>query len=115
MASSRSPSSIFWSAITSLVDGDLVTFQRLYAEGLHRVHDSAYYALGQVAQHIADLALQDAGGHAFSVGNVDLTAFDFNSGIALNGLTIIVDEDTTTAQTCTFPNTITTPALLLAA
>jgi hypothetical protein len=49
------------------------------------------------------------------VGNVDILAFNFDSGNALNGLTVIVDEDTTTAQTVTFDNTITSAALLLAA
>jgi hypothetical protein len=112
---SRTASNTFWGSITTLVDGGLLTAQTLYVEAIHRLQDNAYYVLGKVSDHIADLALQDAGGHAFTVGNVDITAFDFNSGIALNGLTIIVDEDTVAAQTCTFPNTITTPALLLAA
>lgn len=116
MATNRTPSSnTYWSFMTALVDGDLVTMQRLYNEGLHRLQDNAHYVLGKVAQVYADLASTAAGGHAFSVGNVNITAFDFQSGAALNGLTIIVDEDTSAAQTCTFDNTITTPALLLAA
>lgn len=52
---------------------------------------------------------------AKALGNVNIASFNFNSGNALNGLTVIIDEDTTTAQTVTFDNTITSPSLLLAA
>lgn len=48
-------------------------------------------------------------------GNVDVTAFNYNAGAALDTLTFIVDEDTAAAQTVTFDNTITNSTLLLAA
>jgi hypothetical protein len=115
MATNRSATNVFWSTMIDLADTELVTKALLYVGALHRLQDNAYYVLGKVGQVYADLVSQAAGGNAFSVGNVDLTLFNFDGGIALNGLTIIADEDTTTAETCTFGNTITSPALLLAA
>lgn len=103
MASNRSPSaSTYWTAITSLVDGDLVTFQRLYAEAIHRVQDNIHYVLGKVSQVYTDLASTATGTQANLTGSVNITTFNFDSGLTLNGLTLILDEDTTTPQTVTF-------------
>lgn len=68
---------------------------------------------GSPGDALALLGLTDAT-YANVVGTVDLTVFDFNSGIALDGLTVIIDEDTTTAQTCTFSNAVTNTTELLA-
>ena len=114
MASSRTPQNIFWSTITSLVDTELVTMELLYNQALHRLHDSAYYALGKVAEVYQRFASQDVGTAAYITGSVDLTVFNFDAGIALSGLTVTFDEDTTTPQTVTFPNTITSIPLLIA-
>lgn len=115
MSTNRTAINFFWSTVKSLVDTELVTMQLLYTEGLHRLQDNAFYAIGRVSRLAADLLSQADGGQAQIIGDVNIGAFDFNGGAALNGLTIIVDEDTTTAQTCTFPNTITTPAQLISA
>jgi len=48
-------------------------------------------------------------------GSVNVTSFNYDTGTALSGLTVIVDENSTTAQTVTFGGTITNATLLLAA
>jgi hypothetical protein len=109
---------ILWSAITALADGDLVTMTLLYNEALQRLHDGQGALLGRVATVYSDLVSQATGTKARIVGNVNMTAsdtaFNYNGGIALSGLTVIVDENTTTAQTCTFSNAVTGPDVLLA-
>jgi hypothetical protein len=105
---------ILWSAITALADGDLVTMARLYEEGLQRLHDGQGALLGRIATVYSDLVSEATGTKARIVGNVNMTTFNYNSGIALSGLTVIVDENTTTAQTCTFSNAVTGPDVLLA-
>lgn len=104
---------ILWSVITALADGDFVTMTALYDEALKRLHDGQGALLGRIATVYSDLVSQATGTKARIVGNVDMTAFNYNSGIALNGLTVVVDEDTTTAQTCTFDNAVTGPDVLL--
>lgn len=47
------------------------------------------------------------------VGNVNLASFNYDSGNALDTLTVIVDENTAAAQTVTFDNSITNSTLLL--
>jgi hypothetical protein len=113
MATSRTSSNIFWTTITSLVAGELLTKARLYTEALHRLQDNDGALLGRIAKVYSDLVLQDTGTKARIVGNVNMTTFDYNSGIALSGLTVIVDENTTTPQTCTFDNLVTGPDILL--
>lgn len=49
------------------------------------------------------------------VGNVNMSTFAYSGGTALDGLTVIVDEDSTTAQTVTFGNSITNSTDLLSA
>jgi hypothetical protein len=46
-------------------------------------------------------------------GNANITTFNFNSGVALDGLTVIIDEDTTTAQTVTFSNAVANSTQML--
>ena len=104
---------ILWSFITALADGDLVTMTLLYNEGLQRLHDGQGALLGRIATVYSDLSSTAVGTKARIVGNVDMTAFNYNSGIALSGLTVIVDENTSTAQTCTFSNAVTGPDVLL--
>lgn len=113
MATPRTSSNILWSTITSLVAGELLTKARLYTEALHRLQDNDGALLGRIAKVYSDLVSQAVGTKARIVGNVDMTAFNYDGGVALNGLTVIVDEDTTTAQTCTFTNAVTGPDVLL--
>lgn len=113
MGSPRVPQNIFWSTITSLLDSELVTRELLYNQALHRIQDSAYYVLGLVAKVYQDFSSTNIGTAASITGSVDLTQFDFDSGIALSGLTLTFDEDTAAAQTVTFPNSITSIPLLL--
>lgn len=114
MSTPRTSSNIIWSTISSLVAGELLTKVKLYDEGLHRLQDGIGALLGRIATVYSDLVSEDIGTKARIVGNVDMTAFNYNNGIALNGLTVIVDEDTTTAQTVTFNNAVTGPSQLLA-
>lgn len=113
MATQRASSNILWSTITSLVAGELVTKARLYTEALHRLQDNDGALLGRIARVYSDLVSEAVGTKARIVGNVDMTAFNYDGGVALNGLTVIVDENTTTAQTCTFTNAVTGPDVLL--
>jgi hypothetical protein len=104
---------ILWSVITALADGDLVTMTLLYNEGLQRLHDGQGALLGRIATVYSDLVSEATGTKARIVGNVNMTTFNYNDGNALSGLTVIVDENTTTAQTCTFSNAVTGPDVLL--
>ncbi|TXH49803.1 MAG: hypothetical protein E6Q97_21915 [Desulfurellales bacterium] len=113
MATQRASSNIFWSTITSLVAGELVTKARLYTEALHRLQDNDGALLGRIARVYSDLVSEAVGTKARIVGNIDMTAFNYDGGVALSGLTVIVDENTTTAQTCTFTNAVTGPDVLL--
>jgi hypothetical protein len=113
-ATNYTSKNILWSFITSLADGDFVSMARLYEEGLQRLHDGQGALLGRIAKVYADLSSTTIGTKARIVGNVDMTSFNYNSGIALSGLTVIVDEDTAAAQTVTFDNTVTGPSVLLA-
>jgi len=113
MATQRSSSNIFWTTITSLVAGELLTKARLYTEALHRLQDNDGALLGRIARVYSDLVSQAVGTKARIVGNVDMTGFNYDGGVALSGLTVIVDENTTTAQTCTFTNAVTGPDVLL--
>lgn len=110
----RTGSSVFWPKISSLVDGTLVTMELLYNQAIHRLQDNGVYLLGKIAAVYSDMSSTAIGTRAQVVGNVDLTAFNYNGGITLSGLTLIFDEDTAAAQTVTFDNTVTTPAILLA-
>jgi hypothetical protein len=112
-ATSYTSKNILHSFITSLADGDFVSMQLLYREALERLHDGSGALLGRISKVYADLSSTTIGTKARIVGNVDMTSFNYNSGIALSGLTVIVDEDTTTAQTVTFDNTVTGPDQLI--
>jgi hypothetical protein len=112
-ATNYTSKNILRTTITALADGDYVTMQRLYNEAVLPTFDSIGGLLGRIATVYSDLVSQDVGTKARIVGNVDMTAFNYNGGIALSGLTVIVDENTTTAQTCTFTNAVTGPDALL--
>lgn len=113
MASSRPAQNIFWSFITSLVDGEKVNKVRLYDEAIHRLQDSTFFVLGKVAEALQLLQSVDVGTAASITGSVNLTTFDFAAGATLSGLTLSIDEDTALPQVVTFPNTITSIPLLL--
>jgi hypothetical protein len=49
------------------------------------------------------------------VGNVNMLTFNYDTGTALDGLTVIVDENTTTAQTVTLGSLVGTYTSLLSA
>lgn len=115
MASQRTALSVFWTSLTSLVDGELVTMELLYKQGLHRIHDSAKYALEYGIGILSLLASTTDGTQATITGSVDISTFDFQSGLALIGKTLVIDEDTAAAQTVTFNTAITNPSELLLA
>jgi len=114
MGADRLGLNVYWNKVWNYVDGELVNAQKLYTDGINRVHDNTTWLLGRIGQIYSDLANTDAGTPAKITGTVRITDINFDSGAFLNGKTIILDEETTTPQTCTF-GVVTTPSELLLA
>ncbi len=100
---SYAPQSIFWSAITSLMDLTLVTRELLYIQGLHRLADRSQWLLDEIGRRSFALQSTTAGTPGVLTGSIDLSTLTYDpSAGSLNGKTLQVQTNNNGPDVVTF-------------